>query len=142
MDSVPPPQKKGLGVLGWLGIGCGGLVVLIVIVVVAGGVFFGPKLKQLGQDFQKNPTRATATTAMSASMGQLEMVAEDDENKRYTLRQKGTGKLTTIYWDAKQQKPMTVEGDFSAIPADANAPAEPKESEPKESDQKEKDKDK
>ena len=36
-----------------------------------------------------------------------------------------SGALTTIYWDAKKNAPETVTGDFSAIPADASAPAEP-----------------
>jgi len=30
--------------------------------------------------------------------------------------------LTTIYWDARQKKPITIKGDFSAIPADAQLP--------------------
>ena len=126
MDTPPvPPQKKGLGVFAWLGIGCGALIVILVIITVIRGVFLGPKIKQFGQDFQKDPTRTMATTMVSVSMGQIEMVKEDDANKRYTVRQKGTGQLTTIYWDAKQGKPVTVQGDFSAIPADANSPATP-----------------
>jgi hypothetical protein len=56
------------------------------------------------------------------------MVAEDDANKRYTVKETKTGKLTTIYWSEKTGKPEVIEGDFSAIPtaspADA-APAEP-----------------
>jgi hypothetical protein len=123
--STPPPQKKGLGVLAWLGIGCGGLILLLAIVVAVVGIRFGPALRQFGTDFQKNPTRATATTMISVSGGQFEMVAEDDVNKRYTIRQKATGKLMTIYWDAKKQAPVTIEGDFSAIPADANPAATP-----------------
>ncbi|HEY3900539.1 MAG TPA: hypothetical protein VGM54_18170 [Chthoniobacter sp.] len=123
--STPPPQKKGLGVLAWLGIGCGGLIVLVVILVFVVGMRLGPALKQFGTDFQKNPTKATASMMISASAGQFEMVAEDDVNKRYTLRQKSNGKLTTIYWDEKKKAPVTIPGDFSAIPADANPPATP-----------------
>jgi len=106
-------------------------VIVGIIIVVVAALFFGPKLKQIGQDFAKDPTRATVDIAVNASFGQLEIVAHDEENKRYTLRQKSDGKLTTIYWDAKQQKPVTVEGDFSAIPPDANPPATPSESAPK-----------
>ena len=127
MDT-PPPPKKGLGPLAWLGIGCGALIVIIIVVLVVFGMVAGPKLKKFAEEAQKNPTRATATTMVSMTGGQFEMVKEDDVNKRYTVRQKATGQLTTIYWDAKQGKPMTVPGDFSAIPADANssnAPATP-----------------
>jgi hypothetical protein len=129
--STPPPQKKGLGVLAWLGLGCGGLILLLVIVFAVIAMKFGPQAKQFLADAQKNPTRLAATTAVKFGQGQIEMVAEDDVNKRYTLREKANGKLTTIYWDAKQQKPVTIEGDFSAIPADANPPATPEGSPPK-----------
>jgi hypothetical protein len=126
MDTSPvPPQKKGLGGLAWLGIGCGALLVIIAVVVIGAGVFFGPKLKKFAEEAQKNPTRMAASTAVTVSAGTLEMAAEDDVNKRYTIREKRTGKLTTFYWNAKKNAPESVEGDFSAIPADANPPAEP-----------------
>jgi hypothetical protein len=125
MDTTTPPPKKGIGALGWLGIGCGGLVLIVVIVCVVFAVKMGPAAKKFAAEAQSNPTRATANMAVTVSAGKLEMAAEDDINKRYTLREKGTDKLTTIYWDAKQQKPLTVSGDFSAIPADATAPATP-----------------
>ncbi|MEP6670083.1 MAG: hypothetical protein ABJF10_13065 [Chthoniobacter sp.] len=119
-----PPQKKGLGALAWLGIGCGALIVIIILGVVGASVIFGPKLKQFAEDAQKNPTRTVATTMVSVSMGQFEMVKEDDINKRYTVKEKSTGKLTTIYWDAKTKAPVTIQGDFSGIPADANPPSQ------------------
>ena len=114
--SSPTPQKKGLGVLAWLGIGCGGIVVLGIIGV---GVFtwmFGGNIKHLVEDAQKNPTRAIATVMVSASVGQIEMAAEDDAHLRYTVKEKQSGKLTTIYWSAKNKAPEVIAGDFSAIP--------------------------
>ena len=59
------------------------------------------------------------------SMGVGEMVAEDDVNKRYTVREKQTGKLTTFYWDAKTNSAKSVDGDFSAVPAEAREPEAP-----------------
>jgi hypothetical protein len=133
METSPPPlQKKGLGPLAWIGIGCGGIVVLAIIGIAVFGWLYGGKIKQLGgkieqfaQDAQKNPTRATATLMVSASAGQIEMVAEDDANKRYTVKEKQSGKLTTIYWNEKKKAPEVIPGDFSAIPADAGAPSTP-----------------
>ena len=119
MDTPTPPPKKGLGVLAWLGIGCGGLLVLLAILAVVGGIWMKPYLTKFAADAQTNPTKAAAGLMVSMGAGQFEMVAEDDVNKRYTLRQKGTNALTTIYWDARQKKPITIKGDFSAIPADA-----------------------
>ena len=75
------------------------------------------------KEAQKNPTRATASVMVSMGVG--EMVAEDDVNKRYTVREKQSGKLTTFYWDAKTNSPKSVEGDFSAIPAEAREPEVP-----------------
>jgi len=124
MDNLPS-QKKGLSGLAWLGIGCGGVVVIAIIGVVASFFLFGSQLKEFAEEAQKNPTRATASAMVKASFGQLEMVAEDEVNKRYTVKEKQSGKLTTIYWDAKKNSPEQVSGDFSAIPADAAAPSAP-----------------
>jgi hypothetical protein len=124
MENLPPPiQKNGLGALGWIGIGCGGIVVLGIIAVVVAFTMFAPRLKNFAEELQKNPARAAATTMVTVGAGQIEMVAEDDANKRYTVREKQNGKLTTIYWDEKKKAAEIIQGDFSAIPADAGLPA-------------------
>jgi hypothetical protein len=124
--SAPTP-KKGLGTGAKIGIGCGGLVVLILIGIIIAFVILAPKAKQFAEEAQKNPTRATATMMVSASVGNMEMVAEDDVNKRYTVKEKKSGTLTTIYWSAKKNGPEVVPGDFSAIPAETatTAPESP-----------------
>ena len=63
-----------------------------------------------------NLTRAKATNMVTASRGEMELVAEDDANTRYTVRDKKTGILTTIYWDRKTNAPAVTNGDFGAIP--------------------------
>lgn len=120
-----PNQKKGLSTGAKIGIGCGGVALLIVIGMIIAGVMLGGKVKQFAEDIQKNPTRTTATTMVSASMGTMEMVAEDDANKRYTLKEKKSGTLTTIYWSEKNKAPEVVTGDFTAIPAETETPALP-----------------
>lgn len=124
-NSSPTPQKKGLGPLAWVGIGCGGLVVLGIIALVVASLMFGDKAKKFLDDAQKNPTRTTATTMVAVSAGQFEMIAEDDVLKRYTIREKQNGKLRTVYWDEKKKAPEIITGDFSAIPAPSDAPAVP-----------------
>ncbi len=101
-----------------IGIGCGAIVVLIIIGVVVVGIIFGPKVAKFAEDAQKNPTRATADLMVSASGGNFEMTAQDDANKRYTVKDTKSGALTTIYWDEKTKAAKVIEGDFSAIPAD------------------------
>jgi hypothetical protein len=116
-------HKKGLGPLAVVGIGCGGLTLLAIIALVVGGIFFGGKAKGYLEEAKKDPTGATARMMVSASFGQIEMVSEDPTNKRYTVKAKGTGDLTTIYWDEKKQAPGMVKGDFSAIPVAGAEPA-------------------
>jgi hypothetical protein len=131
MENTTPSQvqpgapKKGLGTGAKIGIGCGVIVLLAIIALVIGSVFLGGKLKEFGEEAAKNPTRATATMMVKVSAGTMEMVAEDDANKRYTVKETKTGKLTTIYWNEKTNAPEVIEGDFSAIPAAAPADAAP-----------------
>jgi hypothetical protein len=115
MDN-PTPQKKGFGPLAWVGIGCGGIIVLGIIGAVLFSVFFGSKIKAWGEGAAKNPTRAAANFVVSMGVG--EMVAEDDVQKRYTVKEKKSGTLTTFYWSKKANAPAQVTGDFSAIPPD------------------------
>ncbi len=122
METSPAPiQKKGLSTGAKVGIGCGGLVLVIIIGFVVAAAVFAPKLKKFAEDAQKNPARATASMMVSASGGNMEMVAEDDANKRYTVKEKKSGSLTTIYWSEKKHAPEVVPGDFSAIPPETPA---------------------
>ncbi len=125
--STPAP-KNGLGTGAKIGIGCAAIIGLVIIGFVIVGIMFGPKMKQFAEEAQKNPTRATAT--MMVSTGAMEMVAEDDVNKRYTVKDKKSGGLTTIYWNEKKSAPEVIPGDFSAIPADPATAAPGPDSEP------------
>ena len=90
--NVPPGSpKKGLGTGAKIGIGCGILVLLAIIAIVIGSVMLGSKFKGFVEEAQKNPTRATATMMVKVSGGAMEMVAEDDANKRYTVKETKTG---------------------------------------------------
>lgn len=131
MESSPPPQQKqGLGPLAWIGIGCAGIIVLAVLAFAGVMFMYGDRIRQFAADVQRNPTGTMATTMVSVSRGKLELVAQDDANKRYTVREKATGKLTTIYWDAKKKTAELVPGDFSAIPSDAAPTTKPPEPAP------------
>ncbi len=116
-------HKKGLGPLAVVGIGCGGLALLAVIGMIVASVFFGGKLMKFAEDAKKDPAGAQARLMVNASLGQFEMVAEDPVNKRYTVKMKANGELTTIYWDEKTQAPAVIKGDFSAIPVAGAEPA-------------------
>lgn len=115
MDN-PPSQKKGIGALGWLGIGCGLVVFLAIIGVVVTTFFFGGKLKNFAEEAVSNPPRAAA--GMVVNMGLAEWVTQDDEKKIYTIKEKQSGKVSTFYYSKKKQGPEQVTGDASAVPAD------------------------
>ena len=119
-----PTQKKGLGALAWVGIGCGSLLVLGIIAFAVFAIVIAPKVKKLAEEATSNPTRAIASGMVAVSAGQIEMIAEDEVNKRYTVREKQKGKLTTIYWSSTKNAPEVIEGDFSAIPAADAVPAQ------------------
>lgn len=129
METSPPPvsppasptSKKGLGTGAKIGIGCAAILGLGIIGFIVVGIMLGPKIKNFAEQAQKNPTRATAT--MMVSTGAMEMVAEDDVNKRYTVKDKKSGALTTIYWNAKKNAPDVIPGDFSAIPTEPTTSA-------------------
>ncbi len=122
--------------LAWIGIACGGIILLVIIEIVTFSLVIDWKIERLSKDlqrsfgitapaargsFEENPTRATASVMVTT--GQFEMVAEDDANKRYTVKQKKTGELMTIYWNERKKAPDTIPGDFSAIPPEPAAPA-------------------
>lgn len=119
--TTTPAPKKGLGTGAKIGIGCAAIIGLVIIGFIVVGIMFGPKMKQFAEEAQKNPTRAAAS--MMVSTGAMEMIAEDDVNKRYTVKDKKSGELTTIYWSEKKGGPEVVQGDFTAIPADPAAAA-------------------
>lgn len=121
MDSPEKPAKKGLGALGWLGIGCGGLMFLAMIIMFIVMAKYGGKLKEFNEVAQKNPTRAQAEMMVRIGMGKFEMAKEDDVNVRYTVKDKQTGSPTTFYWDKKKEVVEHIQGDFSDIPADSGA---------------------
>lgn len=119
----PPPQKKGIGALGWIGMGCGGIILLVLIGIVVTTMMYGGKFKKYATEMAANPARGMATTMVNLGVGEL--VAEDDVNKRYTVRTKKDGQLTTFYWNEKKHAAEAIPGDFSAIPKDSDAPSEP-----------------
>lgn len=121
MPPHSPTAKKGLGTAAKVGIGCGAIVALVVIGLVIASLMFGSKIVDFAEKAQKNPTRAAATMMVTASGGATQMVAEDDVNKRYTVKDSKTGELTTIYWDAQTNSPKVVTGSFSEIPATPGA---------------------
>ncbi len=97
-QGAPPPvaqQKKGLSPLAWIGIGCGGIVLVgLIAFVIVGGWLFG-KAKDAAKDFQDNPAMASAKTIVKLNP-ELELVSSDDDAGTLTVRNKKTGEVATV----------------------------------------------
>ncbi len=97
-------SKKGLSPLAWVGIGCGGLIVLGLIAIVAGGMFVSGKVKQGLADANGNPERFAAEMVVKFNPD-MEMVEANDEEGKMTIRMKKTGEeMTFSYADIKEGK--------------------------------------
>ncbi len=77
-------QKKGLGVLGWVLIGCGGLIVLGGAVMVVGGLFVFNKAKEVAEEFEQNPELAQAKW-MARLHPDIDLVSSDPEKNTVTF---------------------------------------------------------
>ena len=92
---APAPKKKGLSPLAWIGIGCGGIVLLgLIAFVIVGGWLFG-KAKDVAKDYQDNPAMASAKIVVKLNP-EWELVDSDDDAGTLTIRDKKTGEETTV----------------------------------------------
>jgi hypothetical protein len=86
----PPPQKKGMGALAWVAIGCGVIVLIIVAVLAAGGMW----VKHQADRFKDNPEMAAAELVVNVNPD-LEMVSKDEKAGTITVRNKKTNEVVT-----------------------------------------------
>lgn len=97
-------QKKGLGPLAWIAIGCGGLIVIGLVIAVVAGVFVAKKGKDFLTEMEKNPGLTTARTIVRLNP-ELEEVGVDEDNETITVRNTKTGEEYTFDWsDVKDGK--------------------------------------
>lgn len=109
--------------MAWVGIGCGGIVILgIVGVVLLGGFIFNK-----AKDALKNPGKASAELMVRANKD-LEKVSENDATGEMTVRVKSTGEQITLKYDDLAKGKFTIKdkdgkvvefggGDLSKVPS-------------------------
>jgi hypothetical protein len=104
-------EKKGLPTIAWIGIGCGGVLLVVVIVVVLAGVFVARKVSDVAADFEENPVRAVATMVDKLNPD-IEVVEVDEDGGTITLRDVKSGETMTVNWqDAKEGRITFSSGD-------------------------------
>lgn len=127
MTNGAPVEKKGLSTLAWVGIGCGGLVVVGLIAVFGLGFFAVQKGKEIVteatgsdsfQDFvadmRDNPTKKAAETVIALDPD-LEIISTDDEAGTLTFVNNKTGEEATLNFEdiAEGRFSMTTdEGEY------------------------------
>ena len=121
----PPPQaqqpakKKGMGVVGWLAIGC-----LVVLLLGLGSCFActyyaKKKLGQFSEEMQKNPEMMAAKLVVKMNPD-LELVSTDDQAGTLTVKNTKTGETVTVsVADAKEGK-FSITTDKGTATLDAN----------------------
>jgi hypothetical protein len=93
-STPPPPPKKGMGPLAWVGIGCLVVVVLGLGTCYALGRMATNKLKEYTDD--PNKIAMTAAKLVIKANPDVELVASDDAAQTLTIRNKKTGEQFTV----------------------------------------------
>ncbi len=106
-ESSPPPlpgSKKGLSALAWVGIGCGGLLLVALVILITAVLFFSYKAVEYARKVEENPAKTAAELFIKVNPD-VELVSVDDQAGTMTLRIKETGKVATVtYADIAQGK--------------------------------------
>jgi len=102
--SAQPPQKKSKWWLYGL-LGCGGLIVVIVVVVVALSAYVWNKVPKSGAEM--------AAKMIELANPDVEVVKLDEATGRLTLKDKKTGKTTTISVEDAKEGRISFESEDS-----------------------------
>jgi len=112
LGGVPPaPPKKKMGALGWVLIGCGGLMVVALVVIVGLYFFVMHKAKQAGLDpelLKKNPGLASVKMLVALNPD-LEMSSVDDSRGIAHIYDKKKNKHYILSFEDARQGRMTLQ---------------------------------
>ncbi len=98
--SYPPaPVKKGMPALAWVGIGCGGLLLIAIIA----GIFIAKAGVDKFKELTANPEK-TAAEMVVAMAPELTKLSQDDAKGTMTIRTKDGKEMTLSYKDIADGK--------------------------------------
>jgi hypothetical protein len=106
---VQPPQapgKKGIPAIAWVGMGCGGLLIVGVIAVALAISYLNRKI----DDFTKNPEKAAAEMVVSMNPD-LKKISQNDETGEMTIRTKEGEEITLSYKEISEGRFMVKDKD-------------------------------
>ncbi len=121
----PPPKQSGAKVLAWI---FGGMAVLVLLFIVGGagvGFFMMHRVKQHGVSPElmwKNPALATAKMVV-LSNPDVQLVSSNDSAGTMVVRDKKSGKVMTLKFDAANKKMVVINDQGKTVTAalDSNA---------------------
>jgi hypothetical protein len=107
-------KKKGLSTLAWVGMGCGGIVLIGIVCVALVGYWGYSKFQSVTTGLGKK--RAELVLQMSSD---LEKVSENEATGEMTVRVKSTNEQITMKYDdlVKGQFPKFAKGDLAKVPS-------------------------
>lgn len=115
-------NSKGMSPLGWVAIGCGGCLVVVLLAMAACGGFawfrFGDAIKEAAD----NPAKALALGIVRANPD-LELVSSDDDANTLTIRDKD-GKTFTVDWNEIKEGRLRLETDEGEMRVEASGSGE------------------
>lgn len=100
------PAKKGIPAIAWVGMGCGGLVIIAMVIGVVG--FFMAKKKF--DEFAANPEKAAAQLIV-ATNPELEKISENEKDGQMTIRTKDGKEVTLSYKDISEGRIVVTDED-------------------------------
>ena len=127
MQPPPPPPaappRKGLHPLAWVAIGCISILLLLGIGFVATTWWAANKIKNFAEQAQKDPNYAVRKAAeWAVKMNpEVELVSTDEAAGTITVREKKTGKETTLgFKDISEGKFSITTGDGEKVGIDVS----------------------
>lgn len=115
-------EKKGLSPLAWVGIGCGGIVILVLVVTMAVCAFAVSKVKDFAEEFDGNPEAAAAALIVKAHPD-LELVDTDLDKSTITVRNTDTDEVVTLNFDDIKEGRFSFESSEGKVNIDASEAA-------------------
>ncbi|MGH9593204.1 MAG: hypothetical protein ACRD5L_08940, partial [Bryobacteraceae bacterium] len=113
----PAAQPKSKGPLFWILISLGVLVMVVICAAAVGSYFVYRAAKSAGLDptlMKNNPGLAVAKLAVAANPD-LQTVSEDDGSGAITVRQKSTGDVLTLRFDAEKKTLVATDKDGKEV---------------------------
>ena len=95
-------QKKKLGTLAWVAIGCGALILISFVMMMAGTWFAAKKIKEVAGDFEENPAKSAAELIVKMNPD-LELVESNEADGTITVLQKSTGETASFDYSQIQE---------------------------------------